>query len=447
MKNYSPLSNPPSTASEARTLALASLGGALEFYDFVIFVFFTTVIGKVFFAASLPDWVRQTQTFGLFAAGYLARPLGGVVMAHFGDKQGRKRMFTLSVLLMAIPTLLIGFLPTYSSIGVAAPLLLLAMRILQGIAIGGEAPGGWVFVAEHAERGRVGLAVGLLTSGLTCGILLGSLVATGMNLKFTQAQMIDGYWRVPFVIGGIFGFIAMFLRRWLQETPVFEQIRMRAAVSRDLPLRTVLKSHGLAVLASILSTWTLTAAIVVVILMTPALLQKSFGLPPFATQLANLGGTAGLCVSALAVGVATDRFGIRRVAVPMMLLLIVATYGLYYGALRMPSALLPLYILAGIGAGAVTLTPILMVRAFPAPVRFSGVSFSYNIAYAIFGGVTPLFVSWLVHLNRMGPAHYIAAVTCMGLLVTLLAPVKYLSDRYSGDIAVDGSLAQSSSII
>src|ERR1700751_2787767 len=127
--------------SEVRILSLASIGGALEFYDFVIFVFFATRIGKLFFASSLPDWVRQTQTFGIFSAGYLARPLGGIVMAHFGDIRGRKRMFTLSVLLMAIPALLIGLLPTYQSIGVAAPLLLLLMRIMQGVAIGGGAPG------------------------------------------------------------------------------------------------------------------------------------------------------------------------------------------------------------------------------------------------------------------------------------------------------------------
>ena len=145
--------------SEVRILSLASIGGALEFYDFVIFVFLANVIGKLFFAASLPEWVRQAQTFGIFAAGYLARPLGGIVMAHFGDTRGRKRMFTLSVLLMAIPTLLIGLLPTYQSIGLGAPLLLLSMRVLQGVAIGGEAPGAWVFVAEHARRGRVGFAL------------------------------------------------------------------------------------------------------------------------------------------------------------------------------------------------------------------------------------------------------------------------------------------------
>jgi MFS family permease len=148
VQSYQPL-----TIAEFRTLSLASLGGALEFYDFIVFIFFIGVISKLFFSPSLPDWVRQIQTFGIFAAGYLARPLGGIVMAHFGDTRGRKRMFTLSVLLMAISTLLIGFLPTYRSLGLTAPVLLLAMRVTQGVAIGGEAPGGWVFVAEHAPGG------------------------------------------------------------------------------------------------------------------------------------------------------------------------------------------------------------------------------------------------------------------------------------------------------
>jgi MFS family permease len=362
--SYSP-SLRPLTLAEIRTLALASLGGALEFYDFVIFVFFTAVIGKLFFSASLPEWMREIQTFGIFAAGYLARPLGGVVMAHFGDIHGRKRMFTLSILLMAIPTLLIGCLPTYHAAGVVAPLLLLAMRLLQGVAIGGEAAGGWVFVAEHARPQRVGLAIGLLTCGLSLGILLGSLVAVCLNAKFSQAEIASGLWRIPFLLGGIFGFIAMFLRRWLNETPVFEEMRRRAALSRELPLRVVLKSHGRAVATSVISTWMLTAAIVVVILMTPLLLQKLFGLAPREIQMANLVGAAALCLSTVAIGAATDRFGIRRVSIPILLLLIAATYGLYFGAEHAPSALLPLYALAGFGAGGVVLTPILMIRAFP----------------------------------------------------------------------------------
>src|SRR5579863_8696034 len=127
----------PLNAGDYRTMALAALGGALEFYDFVVFVFFAPVIGQLFFPDSMPDWLRMLQTFGIFAAGYLARPLGGVLIAHFGDRLGRKRMFSLSIFLMAVPTLAIGLLPTYPAIGISAPLLLLLMRILQGAAIGG----------------------------------------------------------------------------------------------------------------------------------------------------------------------------------------------------------------------------------------------------------------------------------------------------------------------
>jgi MFS family permease len=415
------------TRADLRTLGLASIGGALEFYDFIIFVFFTTVIGKLFFAAGQPDWIRQAQTFGIFAAGYLARPLGGLIMAHFGDKYGRKRIFMLSVLLMAIPTLLIGCLPTYRSIGAAAPLLLLFMRVLQGAAIGGEAPGAWVFVAEHAQRERVGFAVGLLTCGLTLGILLGSLMATGMNLAFTQAQMLAGAWRIPFLVGGVFAFIAMWLRRWLEETPVFEEMKRRAGLSRQLPLRIVIGSHGKAIAASLVCTWMLTAAIVVVVLMTPTLLQKLFGLTPIQAQTANLATTAALCVSTVLTGAATDRFGIRRVTVFVLLLLVVSTCALYMTAGQMPLLLLPLSVLAGIGTGGVVATPIVMVRSFPGAVRFSGVSFSYNVAYAVFGGLTPLLVLSLAHINRVGPAYYVAVAAIAGLFATLVAPMNYLN--------------------
>jgi MFS family permease len=414
--------HPTQTSSRARILALASLGGALEYYDFVIFVFLTPVIGKLFFAPGIPAWVRETQTFGIFAAGYIVRPLGGIVMAHFGDTRGRKRMFTFSVLLMAIPTSLIALLPTYHSIGVAAPLLLLAMRVLQGTALGGEAPGGWVFGAEHANPRHTGLAVGLLTGGLSLGILLGSVVATVLTVVFSSLQIAQGLWRLPFFLGGIFGLTAMFLRRWLDETPIFEQMRRKAALSRELPVRAVLRSHRAAIVASMAGTCGLVGMIVVVILMTPALLQHSFGLSPSQTQLANLAGSAGLCLGNVSIGAAADRFGAKRVAVPAFLLLIVATYALYLGAAHRPDLIVPLYLAAGFGAGASVLAPLLMVAAFPPEIRFTGVSFSYNVATAVMGGVTPLLVSWLSHLDRFSPAHYVAVTAAIGLVAARLSP-------------------------
>lgn len=414
--------------AQLRTLMLASLGGVLEFYDFVIFVFFAGVIGRLFFPADQPDWLRQVQTFGLFAAGYLARPIGGLIMAHFGDTVGRKRVFTLSVLLMAIPTLLIGLMPTFAHIGPLAPLLLLVMRLLQGAAIGGEAPGGWVFVAEHAPRHRTGLALGLLTGGLTGGILLGSLVAGLLTLLAGPAAILAWAWRVPFLLGGVFGLAAMVLRRWLSETPVFEAMRLQAGAQAlhggGLPLRGVLSGHRVAVLLSMACTWMLTATIVVVILMAPALLQKLDGVPAAQAQLANLLGSALLCVSAVAVGAATDRWGLRPVALAVVPLLILASYGLFGLADHGSSGgLFLFYALAGLGAGLVSLVPVVMVQLFPPPLRFSGLSFSYNVAYAAFGGLTPPLVSWMGTLDRLAPAHYVAAVSLVGLAAVLAARI------------------------
>lgn len=166
----------PLNRQDYKTLGLSSLGGTLEFYDFVIFVFYAKIISQLFFPSG-NQFLALMATLGLFAAGYLARPLGGIIMAHYGDKIGRKRMFSLSIFMMALPTLVIGSLPTYATIGIAAPLLLLLMRIMQGAAIGGEMPGAWVFIAEHMPKQRYGLAIGTLTSGITGGILLGSIIA------------------------------------------------------------------------------------------------------------------------------------------------------------------------------------------------------------------------------------------------------------------------------
>ncbi len=186
-------------------LVLAVLGGAIEFYDFIIFVFFAPVIGQLFFPPAIPDWLRQLQTVGIFAAGYLARPLGGIIMAHFGDLLGRKRMFTIFVLLMSVPTLLMGLLPTYVLLGLLAPVLLLAVPCMQGTAVGGEVPGAWVFVSEHVPGRHVGYACGTLTAGLTAGILLSSLIATGINKNFAADQVADFAWRLPFLLGRLFG--------------------------------------------------------------------------------------------------------------------------------------------------------------------------------------------------------------------------------------------------
>lgn len=414
---------------DARTLALAALGGALEYYDFIIFVFFASTIGQLFFPPETPDWLRQLQAFGLFAAGYFARPLGGILMAHFGDRSGRKRMFTLSVFLMAIPTLLIGLLPTWASIGYAAPLALLLLRLLQGAAVGGEVPGAWTFVAEHVPERRVGFACGTLTAGLTIGILLGSLIATAVNASFDARQILEFGWRIPFLIGGVFGLLAVFLRRLLAETPVFEQMRQRRQLVQGLPLNVVLAQHRRAVVLSMLLTWVLTAGIVVVILMTPTLIQKLYAIAPAHALAAGSVAILMLAIGCVAFGMLADRIGAARTFALGCLGLLLATYALYFGLRVAPGHLVALYALAGLCTGVVGVVPTLLVRAFPPAVRFSGISFAYNIAYAIFGGLTPLFVTLLMKDHPLAPAHYVALLCLLGVVAAWMA---HRMDRAAG---------------
>ncbi|MCW6033124.1 MULTISPECIES: MFS transporter [unclassified Pantoea] len=400
-----------------KTLSLAALGGALEFYDFIIFVFFAAVIGELFFPPDIPEWLRQVQTFAIFAAGYLARPLGGIIMAHFGDKVGRKKMFSLSILLMALPTLAMGALPTYASIGIAAPLLMLLMRVLQGAAIGGEVPGAWVFVAEHVPEKRIGFACGTLTAGLTAGILLGSLVATVLNTTLSPAAIRDHGWRIPFFLGGVFGLLAMYLRRWLHETPVFQQMQQRKALAEKMPLQTILASHKRGIVISMLLTWLLSACIVVVILMAPTLMQKQHGIPAALSLQANSFATIMLLLGCVIAGWLVDRFGAARSLMVGSLLLAIGSWNFFHQLGSTPEMLFIWYGLAGLSVGVVGVVPFVMVRAFPAAVRFTGISFSYNVAYAIFGGLTPISVTLMMSLTPMAPAWYVLALAVIGFMV------------------------------
>ena len=407
------------TRRDYRTLALAALGGALEFYDFVIYVFLAPVIGRLFFPADMPDWLRLLQTFGIFSAGYLARPLGGIVIAHFGDLLGRKRMFALSIFLMAAPTLAIGLLPTYAAIGMAAPLLLLIMRILQGIAIGGEVPGAWVFVAEHVPEHRFGLGIGTLTAGLTTGILIGSLMAGAINTFYGAADVAAFAWRLPFIAGGAFGFVSVYLRRFLDETPVFQEMKTRRSLAREVPIRTVLREYRAETLLALALTWVLTAGIVVVILFTPAYLQQVFHVPAKDALQANTVATFTFAVGCLFFGWASDRFGTRATMIAGFGGLLGSSYLFYSRLPDAPVVLNRTYGLAGFFVGAVTLVPIVAVRLFPAPVRFSGLSFSYNVSYAIFGGLTPVVLAWWLRTNPMAPAHYVGGLAIFGMALAL----------------------------
>ena len=386
----------PFNRSDYKTLGLAALGGALEIYDFIIFVFFALTLSQLFFPPEMPEWLRLLQSFGIFVTGYLARPLGGILMAHFADRLGRKKVFSLSILMMALPCLLIGIMPTYAQIGYFAPLLLLALRILQGAAVGGEVPSAWVFVAEHAPIAHRGYALGFLQAGLTFGYLIGALTATFLAQAFTAAEILDYAWRYPFLLGGVFGVIGVWLRRWLSETPVFTAMQAQREAAGELPLRTVLREHRLAILPAMILTCVLTSAVVVFVVITPTMMQKTFGMTASHTFALSALGIVFLNIGCVFAGLLVDRIGAWR-TVMLYSLLLPLGIGALYACLIMGGDWIGLaYAVAGLACGVVGAVPSVMVSLFPARIRVSGISFTYNIAYAAWASVTPLLLIGLM---------------------------------------------------
>lgn len=403
--------------NDIKILSLASLGGALEYYDFIIFIFFAKTFGDQFFPADLSSFWKTLNTYGTFAIAYFMRPVGGVIMAHFGDLLGRKRMFTLSIVLMALPTFCIGFLPTFEHIGYAAPLLLLLMRMLQGIAIGGEIPGAWVFVSEHVPAQRVGIANGMVTAGLTLGILLGSLMALFINSNFSKSDMAAYAWRIPFFVGGLLGFIAVYLRGYLQETPVFKEMQAMKTLNQGLPIATVWKEHKPAILISILATWLLTAGIVVIILFAPELMKSPYFNIPAQVALTMQSFTiVALASGCIFTGWLCDKFGVGKVFIGIGAALAISSSIFYHSIGHVDYMTLAImYGITGFFVGIVGSVPYVMVHAFPAKIRFSGLSFSYNLSYAVFGGLTPLFLGYVNAINPLSASYYVVFLSILGM--------------------------------
>jgi MFS family permease len=229
---------------DVQNLGLASLGAVLEYFDFQVYVFVAAAISVAFFPPGSSPWVAQLQAFGIYAVGYLVRPVAGITIAHFADRIGRKRLFVFTVLLMSVPTFLMGLLPTYAMVGWLAPALLLLLRVLQGCAVGGELPGAAVFVSEHAPARRLGLSSGTFQGVTNCGLLLGAGAAALASLIASFDPALSSLaWRLPFILGGLFGLLAAYLRRHLQETPMFEKMKRERGISTQVPLAVIIQQY------------------------------------------------------------------------------------------------------------------------------------------------------------------------------------------------------------
>ena len=408
------------TREEVKTFTISALGGSLEFYDFVVYVYFATIMSRLFFDTSSP-LAGLILTYSVFASGYLARVLGGLVFSHYGDKNGRKNSFALTVFLMAAPTFIIGLLPTYSQVGIIASILLFLCRFAQGLAIGGEIPCSVTFIYEHAHKSRRGFACGILFCGIIFGIFLGS-TAGYLTTKFVSEEKLYSWaWRIPFLVGGVLGLIGVYLRRFLSETPIFKKMKKE---NIKLPFSVVIKDHKFTVLQTASAIWVMAVAITLFLLYLPNYFKTYFGYQ--SKDILEINSIAVLVYSFLIIlfGMIGDKIGARKVLNASCLVFIIFSYPIFhfFSENNFASIYFCYSVVAIATAGATASGILLLAESFPAKIRYSGSSLSYNLAFGIFGGFTPLIATTLIEQtgSKTSPAFYMILVSVVALIFSLV---------------------------
>ncbi|MGQ3890031.1 MFS transporter [Legionella sp. CNM-1927-20] len=409
------------TKNQYKIVGLIAIGGALEFYDFTIYALFAPYLSQHFFN-NANQFITLINTFAVFALGYLARPLGGIFFGHFGDKFGRKSAFSLAVFMMAIATLSIGCLPTYQSIGMTAPILLMILRLVQGFSVGGEIPGASVFIIEHVPFNHQGFAIGFVFMCITLGNTIGAMVGLILTTLLSNQQMLLWGWRVPFILGFIISVISYKIRKKTIETPTFINL-LKTNNLHHIPFLGVLQSSPLKLLSAFLLT-AVSASIISFFLYLPTYLISIVKINVSHTYVINFFAFLSFALMTLFFGRISDYINRKKLLIIAATLLIVFSYPLFYGLRLFGEPFLWLFILGlALLSGMINGSYIILItESFPANIRYSAVGFSYSLGIAVFGGIAPLAFTGLIRyfMTPEAPALYILGCAALTLLATLV---------------------------
>lgn len=398
-----------------RVIAAGAIGNVLEWYDFAVYGYFAAAIGRAFFPSE--DAVAQVlAAFGIFAVGFLMRPIGGAVIGAIGDRLGRRAALTFSVAAMAIPTFLVGVLPDYHTLGIAAPILLTLLRMVQGLSVGGEYTTSIIFIIEQSPPNRRGLVGALGCCGAIGGILLGS--ATGALLASVMSeQALESWgWRLPFLLGLLVGIAGVALRRHVHEEP-------RKAPTARSPLLDTVRNHGplLGKLAA-LSVFN-SVGFYLMFVYIVSWLQFADNIAPATALAINSASMVAMLPTMVLMGWLSDRYGRRPLMLGAAALGVVGALPFFWLMHQgHPSLILlgQLGFVLSVGAF-IGAQPALMVEAVPAEIRCTAIALGYNVTLGILGGFSPLVATWLVHRteNDFSPAFMIMAAAAVSFAAIL----------------------------
>ena len=414
-----------------RLLLAGAIGSILEWYDFSVFGVFAVVLARVFFASD-DEITALLATFAVFGVGFLARPIGALAFGAYGDRLGRRRALLLTILLMAVPTTLMAFLPTPASIGATATVLLIALRFVQGLSAGGEVAGGYTFLSEQGRPGRYARTINWGAWVTFLGLALGAAIGALMTSMFPMSWVEEWGWRIAFGFNLVLLAIAYVLRRGLVETPEFEQLRATGETARN-PVRESFATAPRQLVAGFLTTSFASAAIYFVATFMPAFLAMEDMLSiaqALLLTLVNVGAIVTCCFIGARLA---DGLGARRVALTAAGATFLLALPLWWLATRHQNALIVI--------GAVSLSALLGIyyvaqlamvnRSFPARVRYAGHSIAHNLSVAAFGGTSALVATYLLKTtgNVLSAITLVLVTSVIAFAASWLYPRLYEGER------------------
>lgn len=410
------------SAAQWKTVILASLGGSLEFYDFIIYGVFAQYIAAAFFPTT-NRLVSLILVFSVFGVGYLARPAGGIVLSHFGDMYGRRKVFIGSLLVISASTFCIGLLPGYATWGLLAPLALVALRLVQGFCLGGELPGAITYAVEAAPR-HAGFACSVVFCFANGGVVLATMTNLTLTSLLLPEEMAAWGWRLGFLFGGVAGLLSFRLQQSLEESPGFP--RMKQGASRR-PVSEVLAKFRAPVFTGIAISAVVGCFNGLLIAHMPAYLSGVLHYNARSVSFAQ-----NLCLAIESVGLISagwlgDRLPRRRILRLGALLLLIGAYPFYRVLAGRGGNLIVLFSLAGIAAAFANGTfASIMADLFPTRIRFTGVALSFNISFTVFSGMAPLVATSLVKATGWPTAPALVMIACGAIsLVSSFALPRY----------------------
>jgi MHS family proline/betaine transporter-like MFS transporter len=405
------LSSPAAAAIRRRAIVSCAIGNFFELFDFVLYGFLAVPISQAFFPAG-NDSLALINTFITFGVGFLFRPLGAVVLGRYGDRQGRRAALVVTIGLMALATGATGLIPTYSQIGILAPILLLICRCGQGFSTGGEWGGAAAFLVEYAEPGKRGLTGSWQQFSTQIGATGAALSAYLLTHYLTQADFLSWGWRIPFVFGLLLGPVGYYLRTKVAETPVFEATAEKKNISRA-PLSDAIATHGTRIVqAFFLSIIGIVANYVMIVFM-PTYAVNTLHIDADSALLSATLANLGVMLLTPFMGALSDRVGRRPMIGACGVLYLVLGYPLYLlvGNGTFQTLLIAQLIVAVIQSLYTGTIPVILSEMFPTRIRYTALSVSYGFSVAIFGGFAPFVASWLIVRtgNPLSPAYLVMA--------------------------------------